>query len=158
MSKNQYPSLIDTAKLQAAKKKLDEASEQVNATIAHAEAKLRANNPGVAVWIESRHALIPPSEDPRMDDEANRGWQIGFIKIKGEWKLAVRQVEEEDCDCWKQLTDPIALDKAPRIIRMEARYLFNALVLEIVQRAELYTSDIEMGASRLLRDQEERSL
>jgi hypothetical protein len=150
MTKDLYPSLIDTSKLQRAKDKMADAMDKVNSTIAHAEAKLMMHSPGIAVWIESPHALIPPDEDPRLDNMEQMGWQLGYIKIKGRWKLAVREVKLEDCDCWEQLSEPIPLDKASRRIRLDARYLFHALVQEIVAKADLMMTDIVMGASRVI--------
>lgn len=140
---------------------LNDESDALNATLEGVERRLAVLNVGLTVWLDK--PLLREGEAPGRDNWGSTlRWsevRIGFAKIRGSWKLAVKRVSfeagfyEGDSDCaYQQSHDdgtPQALLEATRDVRVAALQQLPALVTEIADRAKEAIAAIQTASHSL---------
>jgi hypothetical protein len=139
---------------------LNESTDALNGTIEAIEKSLADAGVGVTSWLHD-HLIdevrvqggVPPQPS------IHEGWAIGYTKVAGDWKIAAQRVKrvcgnaEGDSDCPRTeieiLTEPSALLKAPRQVRVEAPRLLEPLLNAMASRMEGFIAEIE-GARKLV--------
>jgi hypothetical protein len=132
---------------------LNTKTDQLNEIVADVEQEFQAAGVGVTVWL---NALLDSSSTERRyqanDDEqqwpidVTFGWELGFAKVEGEWRISARYVRHEqsgdDVESFEERA-PIPLVKAPRIVRVEAAPLLETLAEVTNTKMEAYIKGIE---------------
>lgn len=137
------------AALAALTKKLNSETESLNATIGALDQVLGSMGVGVTFWLERTIA-----SENGWQDNALEGWRVGFTKVGGTWQLAAKKVvhsrgcfEGDPDQPWEDVQDrneaPVALAKAPRLVRLEGAPHLEELVEKLRQRVEKFVSDLE---------------
>jgi hypothetical protein len=141
--------LDELAKAAAA---LNSETDQLNELIGDFETELERAGVGVSHWMQQLLDESPIEQRYRATDkdekypiDVTRGWVLGFAKIDGRWCLGAKQVRVEDESGEVKIVDekpPVALVKAPRIVRMEAAAQFEALAKELTIKMRAYLASI----------------
>lgn len=135
-------------KLATAAKTLNRKSDELNAVIEEFEQALETAGVGVTVWLDR---LLDRSAPTSSDGEYTaEGWQLGYTKLEGKWRLAVREATEvsvsgnfnEDADL-RDTQPAIPLANAPRVVRMQAAGYFENLALGVTMTLESYATSID---------------
>jgi len=142
---------------------LNSKTDELNQVIADVEHELQDAGVGVTIWLRRLLEESTTERRYRADDDEQRwpidvtfGWQLGFAKIDGEWRVAARQARIEDSHEGNESFEerpPVPLLKAPRIVRVEAAPLLEALVEALTERMKSYIAGIEQ-AKALAKDDE----
>lgn len=105
-----------------------QSSEDMRDRFLAIEAELHKIQPGVGVWLEDPVAIIRDS-----------GWFIGYMRVRGDSRLAARQGDER----------PIALVKAPRYVRVAASERIEDLLQLMVDRLDEQRETTRRASRRL---------
>jgi exonuclease VII small subunit len=154
------PSQKKMEKLAATAKRLNQASDELNEVIESFEDQLQTAGVGLSYWfgddelgLEQAWLLAKgPVETNEQQEEEQAGHQLGYTKVDGKWKLAVRPVLVQakvipgSALTYYRLTPEgreIALSSAPRLIRAEAAPLFGHLADALEAKMEAFIQGIE---------------
>ena len=107
--------------LAAASRALAERSDRVNAILDDLDEEIEKAAPGVTAWLE---------DTPIEDD-----WFVGYTKVGDRWCLAAHRKTEPP-------SPPVALSKAPRVVRIAAVAQRQAIVGAITERVRFCIASI----------------
>jgi hypothetical protein len=101
---------------------------------------------GVSVWLDP---IIAATEK---NSNETHGYRIGYTKIKDKWRIAAKLVkrtevtEEVSLESRSEVVDmgvPIALVKAPRVVRVRAIQHLEKLVEKLAVRVQYFLDFIK---------------
>lgn len=116
--------------LSAAAAYLNKATDQLKETIEGLDASVGALNIGLVVWVIVEHH-IDPDDDARYEAE-----QIGYAKVNGSWRIAVRRVVADERDCGPpEVREIWPFNDAPRDLRLRAVEKLPNLIEELAKKA-----------------------
>lgn len=144
------PSEKTMKELCAAAAKLNSKTDELNEVIGEFEEDLEKAGVGVTEWLTLLLDETDSKFDPHDETFSKSGWELGYAKVEGKWRLAVRQVFLKsrlgrfDDDITSRHSDKtLALTNAPRVVRMQAAELFENLATAITLRMNEYVAAIE---------------
>ncbi len=152
---------LDTLAETAAK--LNSKTDELNQVISDVEHELQDAGLGMTLWLAhlldasaTERRYRPDDDEQRWPISVTQGWQLGFAKIDGQWRLSARYVRSEETadsvDAFEE-RQPVPLLKAPRLVRVEAAPLLETLVTVLTKRMNVYIRGIEQ-AKALAKDDE----
>jgi len=147
-------------RLAASAKRLNTASDELNAVIEAFEDHLQRSGVGLTFWYSEdwkEHTLLGSkvTRDVNDETETQTGFLLGFAKLDGRWSLAVKPVSAVTIRHETKLYDegaPVPLTKAARAIRMEAALLFADFAEGLIRRMDEYSLAVE-SAKRMNEDE-----
>jgi hypothetical protein len=143
--------------------KLNNATDELNEVIADFENSLEDAGVGVSEWLTSlfevsatKKQYHPKDRDEEYPFETWIGWQLGYAKIDGKWRVAARQMRVErdvsagpmDDDRESIERDAVALDKAPRLVRVAAAPLLEELALALNKKMRSYLGGVAQAKAQ----------
>jgi hypothetical protein len=147
------PSEAALSMLQKASEKLNSESDSLNGVFSGLNSRLGAMRIGVSLWLDVEldlHESLCSSESGSYYSAS--AWTIGYDKVDDEWCLAAKRrsgvtvTSEEPTNDefrWSDFGSPVSLLKAPRIVRVEAAGLLDALIAALGKQIEQYLQSIE---------------
>lgn len=126
---------------------LNEETDGLNEFISDLEKKIGASKVGVTVWIDEMKLL---DESAGELEGSKEGWYLGYTKIGDAWRIAVKRVNElydtnREFVTANDLSDPMPLSKAPRIVRVESAPYLEKLVMKLAKRVREHIHNIQIA-------------
>lgn len=137
--------------------KLNNATDDLNATIAKIEERLKGI--GLAVWVDL--TLDERNTRAHADDGGDGyyvhttiAWDLGYAKVGDAWRIAAKRctgtattrdgaIDDSVDREWSDDGEPVALVTAPRSVRVAAVKYLDDLLDKIAQQAERFIADVE---------------
>ena len=162
MAKNDStPPSAPFVELLAAARQLNNASDRVNIELQDVEKILDAANVGLTFWFEETplEQSDATGDVGPYDTREHTSEYLGYARVDGKWKLAVKRVRQVDgfyqgdldCPYSNAFTDgePTALLKASRETRLAALRLMPPFVGAFTEKVKQHVAEIEAATGEL---------
>jgi hypothetical protein len=149
------------ARLRESAARFNKVTDTFNDTIAAVEDELARIGVGLTVWLEETQQLISVENwGSGGNHDRARAKALGYTKLDEGWCLAVKPVVwvrgladgDENCP-WEELRDdgtPVALLKAPRLVRVEAAQHLENLLDALADHADHLVGSVEAAHGKVV--------